>query len=190
MVVTIDGPAGAGKSTVARALAARLGFRVLDTGAMYRAVALEQLLEGGDRVAIAAGDAWHRHLDDAAIRTPAIDEAVGAVAGDPAVRAALHAHQRAFLADGRAVAEGRDIGNVVWPDAELKVWLDADPAVRAGRRSEEAGAERGALALERDRRDAAQTVAAPDAVVIRTDALTVDGVVEAIVRLVEERRNG
>lgn len=188
--MTIDGPAGAGKSTVARALATRLGFRALDTGAMYRAVALEALETGRPAAEVAAAGAWRVHLSDPRIRSEAVDEAVGAVAADPAVREALHVHQRAFLAEGDAVAEGRDIGNVVWPEAELKVWLDADPALRVRRRAAEGGEERGALALERDRRDAAQSVPAPDAVVVWTDDLDVDGVVAAIVTLVEERRHG
>ena len=188
MIVTIDGPAGAGKSTVARALAARLGYRHLDTGAMYRAVTLVTLERGGDPAAVAAGDEWRRHLTDPAIRSHEVDEHVSTVARRPAVREALRHAQRAFLAEGDAVAEGRDIGEVVWPQAELKVWLDADPEVRAARRAGERGsAEAGAAALERDRRDAEQTRVPSDAVVVDTTHLDVEGVVDRIVALVTRR---
>ncbi len=161
MVVTIDGPAGAGKSTVARRLAERIGYRYLDTGAMYRAVTLCVLLDGADPVEAAASGAWRTYEGDARLRSPDVDAAVSAVAQAPAVRLAMRAAQRAFLAEGDAVAEGRDIGDVVWPQAELKVWLDAAPDVRARRRGT-------TEALERDRRDQAQTRLAPDAVSVDT----------------------
>jgi cytidylate kinase len=179
VIVTIDGPAGAGKSTVARALAQRLGYRLLDTGAMYRAVTLEVLRSGGEPAAVARAGAWRRHLDDPALREADVNARVSDVARLPAVREALRAAQRAFLEDGDAVAEGRDIGAVVWPGAELKIWLDADPEVRAGRR----GAE-GADALVRDRRDAAQTIVPAGSVAVDTTGLTIDEVVDRIEALV------
>lgn len=187
MIVTIDGPAGAGKSTVSRALAERLGYRHLDTGAMYRAVTLVVLETGGDPVAVAQEGAWTAHLDDPALRSHAVDAEVSAVSALPAVREALRAEQRAFLVQGDAVAEGRDIGSVVWPEAELKVWLDASPAERRRRRADERGEEAGEAALERDRRDAAQTIVPEGSVRVDTEGLTVDEVVDAIARLVEER---
>jgi cytidylate kinase len=180
MVVTIDGPAGAGKSTVARRLAERIGYRYLDTGAMYRAVTLCVLADGADPVEAAASGGWRTYEGDARLRSPEVDAAVSAVAQAPEVRVAMREAQRAFLAEGDAVAEGRDIGDVVWPQAELKVWLDAEPGVRARRRGT-------TEALERDRRDQAQTRVAPDAVRVDTTDLTVGQVVEELARLVEER---
>lgn len=180
MVVTIDGPAGAGKSTVARRLAQRIGYRYLDTGAMYRAVTLCVLADGADPGEAARSGAWRAYLGDPRLRTSDVDQAVSSVAQDPAVREAMREAQRAFLADGDAVAEGRDIGEVVWPQAELKVWLDAAPEVRARRRGTE-------HALERDRRDSAQTRVADDAVRVDTTRLTVEDVVEHLAHLVEER---
>src|SRR5215212_8965130 len=138
MVVAIDGPAGAGKSTVARALAEALGFTYLDSGAMYRAVALQALRSGRSPVEEA------RELDTALltssdIRTPEVSEAASKVATDPSVRDALVERQRELMADGDWVAEGRDIGTVVVPDAAVKVFLTADPAERARRRAAELG---------------------------------------------------
>ena len=181
MVITIDGLAGAGKSTVARLLAGRLGYRHLDTGAMYRAVTLASLVDGLDPVDAARSGAWRDRLADPALRSGTVDELVSGVAQLPAVREALRDAQRAFLAAGDAVAEGRDIGDVVWPQAELKVWLDAEPAERARRRG-------GDHAIERDRRDQVQTRVPPDAVPVDTTAIGVEQVVDVIVALAAERR--
>jgi CMP/dCMP kinase len=206
MVIAIDGPAGAGKSTVARRLAARLGFRYLDTGAMYRALTWLALERGiglederaladlarahevtvvGDRVVVAGRDVTNE------IRTVEIDRVVSSVARHPAVRAVLRDRQRALAAEGDAVMEGRDIGAVVCPDAEVKVFLTADSAERARRRTEERpGLGADALATDlrlRDARDAPQLEAAPDAETIDTTELAIDEVVERIERLVAAR---
>jgi cytidylate kinase len=191
VVIAIDGPAGAGKSTVARKVATALGYRYLDTGAMYRAVALAALRAGvdtEDAVSLAglAGLAASMS-DDLELRSPEVERRVSRVARHREVRDALHVAQRAFLAGGDAVAEGRDVGAVVWPEAELKVWLDADPQVRARRRVCEQGDSAAAAALvERDRLDAAQTLQAPDAVAIDSTELDSDAVVERIVALARE----
>lgn len=188
MLVAIDGPAGAGKSTVARAVARALGFTYLDSGAMYRAVALV-----GDRdpaVLDIRFDGDRVLLDDAdvseAIRTPEISQEASKRAADPAVRAALVPKQRALIASGDWVAEGRDIGTVVAPDAEVKVWLTADEGERARRRGVSADEVR-----ERDERDRARThspmVAADDAVEIDTTGLSIDEVVDRIVALAGAR---
>jgi cytidylate kinase len=188
VVIAIDGPAGAGKSTVARAVASALGYRYLDTGAMYRAVTLAALRTGigsedGDALADLAGLAATMS-DDPDLRSPEVDRCVSLVARHPPLRAALHRAQRAYLAEGDAVAEGRDVGAVVWPEAELKIWLDAAPGERAKRRVREQGDAAAAAALaERDQRDSAQTVRAPDAVVIDTTELPTDAVIDRIVSL-------
>jgi cytidylate kinase len=193
MVIAIDGPAGAGKSTVARAVADRLGFSFLDTGAMYRCVALGARESGADpadvaeRAEIELGD---RVLLDGrdvteAIRTPEISAETSRVAGIPEVRTALVRRQQEILADGgNWVAEGRDIALVVAPDAEVKVYLYADPVERAKRRGEEVGT--------RDQQDqtAGRSVLepAPDAVPIDTTELSVDAVADLIGTLVVEAR--
>ena len=188
MLVAIDGPAGAGKSTVARAVAQALGFTYLDSGALYRAVALSGAADPGgldirfegDRVLLDGEDVTQ------AIRTPEISLEASRRAADPAVRAALLDKQRALIADGDWVAEGRDIGTVVAPDAELKVWLTADEDERARRRGVPAAEVR-----ERDERDASREHspmgAAPDAVVVDTTGLGIDEVVARIVALVGAR---
>ena len=201
MVIAIDGPAGAGKSTVARAVADRLGFTYLDTGAMYRSVALGALRDGetaarvAERARIDVGDRVLLDGDDVteAIRTPEVSAAASEVARDPAVRAALVRRQQELMSDGDWVADGRDIASVVAPDAEVKVFLFADPAERARRRAVERGEdpERVRVALERrDLRDQTdgRSVLEPaaDAVPIDTTALTVDEVVEQIATLVVE----
>jgi cytidylate kinase len=185
MLVAIDGPAGAGKSTVARAVARALGFTYLDSGALYRAVALSGADDAstldvsfeGERVLLGGEDV------SAAIRTPEISQEASRRAADPAVRAALLDTQRALIASGDWVAEGRDIGTVVAPDAELKVWLTADEAERARRRGVSVDDIR-----ERDERDAGREhspmVAADDAIEVDTTGLDIDEVVARIVDLV------
>jgi CMP/dCMP kinase len=198
VVIAIDGPAGAGKSTVSRAVAERLGYTYLDTGAMYRAVALASAERGAPAAETAeaiAIDVADRVLLDgrdvtAEIRTPAVSERASEVARDPGVRAALVRKQQRLLTQGDWVAEGRDIATVVAPDAEVKVFLFASPEARARRRAEELGADyEGVLReqRERDRRDATAersiTEPAPDAVPVDTTGLSLDEVVEQIVVL-------
>jgi cytidylate kinase len=203
MVITIDGPAGTGKSSVALAVAERLGFDFLDTGAMYRAVGLaatesaEPAARVAERIEIEVGD---RVLIDGrdvteAIRTPEMSEAASRVAADLGVRAALVAKQQALIAEGDWVAEGRDIATVVAPDAEVKVFITADPAERAARRAAELGADPAQVRREqalRDERDASEDrsvhAAAPDAVPVDTTGLSIDEVVEQIITLAAEAR--
>jgi CMP/dCMP kinase len=206
VIVAIDGPAGSGKSTVARSLADRLGFRYLDTGAMYRALTWLALEDGVDledgraleslalaeRVVFARDRVLVRDLDvTEAIREPRIDRIVSAVARHPRVRAVMKERQRELAEGGDAVIEGRDIGTVVCPDAEVKVYLVADPGERARRRQvdrPEIGAEALATDLRlRDERDSAQMQAAPDAEKIDTTQLSVEEVLDRIERLVEAR---
>jgi CMP/dCMP kinase len=191
MLVAIDGPAGAGKSTVARAVARALGFTYLNSGAMYRAAALAwprdpatlDIRFEGDRVLLDGEDVT------AKIGTPEISRRASELAADPSVRAALVPHQRALIASGNWVAEGRDIGTVVAPDAEVKLWLTADEAERARRREQPAEEIR-----ERDARDAGREhspmLPAPDAIEVDTTGLSVDEVVERIVSLVTTRSAG
>ena len=208
MIVAIDGPAGAGKSTVARRLAERLGFHYLDTGAMYRALTWLAMQRGFDlsqgerlgelaaqnpvefsesgRVSIAGTDVT------ASIRKSNIDRQVPVVAKHPAVREVMRERQRELGHSGDSVIEGRDIGVVVVPDAEVKVWLVADPGVRVTRRH----AEREGLAVDelaeelrrREERDAINTHQAPDAVEVDTTELTLDEVVDRVAALVVAAR--
>jgi cytidylate kinase len=206
MIVAIDGPAGAGKSTVARTLASRLGFRYLDTGAMYRALTWLALDEGvplEDGVALGdlarrepvsfEGDQVFIHGEDVTeeIRLPRIDRIVSSVARHPEVREVMRVRQRELGTHGDAVIEGRDIGTVVCPDADVKVYLVADAAERARRRVSdrpEIGEEALATDLRlRDERDAAQMTAARDAKEIDTTDLTIDEVVDRIEQLVLAR---
>jgi CMP/dCMP kinase len=201
-VVAIDGPAGAGKSTVARAVAARLGATLLDSGAMYRAIALASLRRGIEAAQLAAIVLIELEPDGTVlldgeevtglIRTPEISEAASVAAADPAVRAAMVDQQRALLGGGGDwVAEGRDIGTVVWPQAELKVFLTASPAERAARRAAERGVAVDEVLAELTVRDARDTEraasplrAAPDAVTLDTTGLTLDEVVDRVASLV------
>ncbi len=198
MVIAIDGPAGAGKSSVARAVARRLGFTYLDSGAMYRSVGLVALARGADPADVAPGlriDLGERVLVDGAdvtdaIRSPEVSEAASRAAADPAVRRAMVAQQRRLLADGDWIAEGRDIGTVVAPGAELKVFLTASPEERARRRATELGADPGTVLAEqaiRDERDRTREHSplepAPGAVVLDTTGLTLEEVVRRVVAL-------
>jgi cytidylate kinase len=199
-IVAIDGPAGAGKSTVARAVAGELSFTYLDSGAMYRAVALASLRRGVEPAAIASllridlGDRVLLDGEDVstAIRTPDVSEAASRVAADPAVREAMVAEQRRLMSDGDWVAEGRDIGTVVAPDADVKVFLTADPRERARRRAAELGVDPETVLAEqtiRDERDRSRAHSplerADGAVELDTTGLDVSEVVQRIVDLVE-----
>jgi cytidylate kinase len=217
VIVAIDGPAGSGKSTVARALSGRLGFSYLDTGAMYRCVALAAterwgaatlrgllqedgggeaigaLAEGlrielGERVKLDGLDVSER------IRTTEVSETASAVAAIPAVRSALVSLQQVLMSAGDWVAEGRDVGTVVAPTAELKVFLTADPAERARRRAAELGADPRQVLAEQTIRDARDSDrehsplhAAPDAVELDTTRVSVNDVVARIAELAQAR---
>ena len=203
MVVAIDGPAGAGKSSVARAVARDLSFTYLDSGAMYRSVALAALERGAPPAEIAASldiQAGERILLRSrdvteAIRAPEVSEAASRLAADPDVRRAVVALQRRMLSSGSWVAEGRDIGTVVAPDAEVKVYLTASAEERARRRAEELGADVETVLAEqaiRDERDSTRAYSpltpAPGAVILDTTDLPLEKVVARIVELV--RMNG
>ncbi len=221
MIIAIDGPAGSGKSTVAKLVAGQLDFHYLDTGAMYRAVAVRALSTGvalsdeGAIAAIARGDeiVFSHHEGEPlpsrvsiagidvtdAIRTPDADDAVSSVARLPHVREAMVAQQRHLAAEDDIVIEGRDIGTIVFPDAELKVYLTATPEERARRRTAQQ-AERGIVvetshvrdALQRrdtadSSRDHSPMAAAADAVELDTTGLSLDEVVDRIAVLAQER---
>ena len=204
MVIAIDGPAGAGKSTVARAVAQRLGFTYLDSGAMYRCVGLAvrddsaSAGEVAERVAIELGERVLLDGRDVTeeIRTPAASAAASRVASDPAVRAALVRKQQEIVADGHWVAEGRDIATVVAPDAAVKVFLTADPSERARRRAVDLGLEvEEVLAAQRERDVLDQsggqraTLEAPrDSVPVDTTGLTLEEVVDQVVTLAIEAK--
>jgi cytidylate kinase len=205
VVVAIDGPAGAGKSTVARALARVLGFTYLDSGAMYRAVGLVTLREGGaaseraEELRLELGERVIANGEDVteAIRAPEVSEAASRVATNPKVRAALVRKQRELMAEGDWVAEGRDIGTVVAPDAAVKVFLTAGPEERARRRAKELGTDPATVLRDQALRDAQDSSRehsplelAPGAVELDTTELDVEQVVRRIAELVEQARIG
>ncbi len=216
VVVAIDGPAGAGKSTIARALARRLGCVYIDTGAMYRAVALWALrlgvaLDDMHRLEQLAREARIEFVPDhsgirlndedvtESIREPRVADAASKVSAVPGVRRALVEHQRRIGARESVVMEGRDIGTVVFPDADVKVFLDAAPEIRAQRRLKDLEQQGESVPLdsvarqiaERDQRDRtrreAPLIQAPDAVYLDSSALSPDQVEEAILKLVRSR---
>jgi cytidylate kinase len=206
MIVAIDGPVGAGKSTVARSVARALGFAYLDSGAMYRCVALASIEDPnrsaaehaatldvtlGERVLLDGRDVTE------VIRSPSVSARASVVAADPAVRAALVERQRELLASGDWVAEGRDIGTVVAPGAEVKVFLTASEPERARRRALELGADPAEVRRELAARDArdrerehSPLLAAPDAVLLDTDGREVGDVVDLIASMARALRSG
>lgn len=216
MIVTIDGPAGAGKSTIARALAQRLGFRFLDTGAMYRAVAWAAMQRGhdwahGEKLVVLAGelrldvDELHVAVDGRdvtrEIRTPEVTAATHYAANNPGVRAILVEQQRRSAGDDDIVTEGRDQGTVVFPHAECKIYLTASPEERARRRTKELVARGQAATIEevlaaQNQRDASDSsrevgplIPADDAIEVSTDGLSPDEVLDRLEALVRGKMN-
>ncbi len=220
MIIAIDGPAGAGKSTVASHIARHFGLLNLETGAMYRAFALKALergispddaegleqLAGATSIRLQSGKAGNRvFLDDAEVtprlREPAVTEAASRVSVHPAVRQWMVNLQRRLGENGRVVMEGRDIGGTVFPDADVKIFLDADPEVRSQRRYEQieetpdaaTAAPESVLAemRERDRRDRTRAISplkpAPDAIIVDSTSLTLDQVIERVEAIIQER---
>jgi CMP/dCMP kinase len=216
LTIAIDGPAGAGKSTIASRLARKLGYVNLESGAMYRALALKAIgkdasfddeaalvqLADNSRIKLEPTIGGNRTLLDgrdvsSRIRERDVTEAASRVSVHPKVRAWMVAHQRAMGAGGGIVMEGRDIGTKVFPDADLKIFLDADPVVREQRRMQqqkiqgEVAANVAAELRERDRRDRTRAVsplvAAPDAVVIDSTSMSEDDVLEQVERLVKQK---
>jgi cytidylate kinase len=215
LIVAIDGPSGAGKGTVARAVASRLGYRHVDTGAMYRALAWKATHDGlslADERAVAALSeratfdleqgriAIDGHDVAADIRTPEMDRAAAAVARHPEVRRVLVSRQRAHGDAGGVVMEGRDIGTVVFPDADVKLYLDASPEERARRRAADPAhasskgtqlADVATALAERDKSDSTRAASpltvAPDAVVIDTTGVSISDVIDRVIALVNDK---
>jgi cytidylate kinase len=214
LIIAIDGPSGAGKGTVARAIASALGYRHVDSGAMYRAIAWKAVRDGvplddesavarvasSSHVGIAGTDvSVDGEVVTRAIRTPEIDSAAAAVARLPQVRAILVADQRGMAGEGGIVMEGRDIGTVVFPKADVKIYLDASTEERARRRAADPAhsggparvSEVASLLTERDRLDQTRTTsplyAAPDAVVLDTTGKSVDTVVTEVMAVINRR---
>jgi len=217
LVIALDGPSGAGKSSAGRALAERLGYVYIDTGAMYRALALKAIRRGvglaaaglltallrDSAIELPAGDPGRVRLDgedvSGVIRSPEVTAAASQISVHPEVRSEMVARQRVLGEQGGIVMDGRDIGTKVFPDAELKFYVDADPAMRARRRHAElceAGATVSLEEVERDlcERDHADShraesplTRAEDAVIVDTTGLTPEGVIEALLKDVERR---